>query len=204
MKVFLARSRGGACSWRSVHSGFSMSEPLVLDKPWPSRHIPLASPLVKRALQLSLLQHHMPRSKLIWMVLCVYAACVATTCKAQFHPAHSLQLVAGSVLRQSRSMIDAWGGSPPAACATASPDTLVTWDPNSNPPRCVPDVCGGAVLTDLKDADGKVSVAQICAGPLFDAKRTKACLHDRPVLFLGDSTMHVSHRNNLQQFKKEN
>lgn len=87
-------------------------------------------------------------------------------------------------------MNGAWGGNPPAECTTAPSDQIVRWNQASS--RCEPDVCGGAVLTDLKDVDGKVSVAQICAGPLFDTRRTIACLKDRPVLFLGDSTMHVS------------
>lgn len=87
----------------------------------------------------------------------------------------------------------AWGGDPPAACATADSHAFVTWDANASPPRCDPDVCDGATLTDLRDLDGKASVAQICAGPLYDSKRTRACLKDRPLLFLGDSTIHVSH-----------
>ncbi|MEW5316481.1 MAG: hypothetical protein WDW38_007853 [Sanguina aurantia] len=74
----------------------------------------------------------------------------------------------------------------------SSPDShaFVTWDANASPPRCDPDVCDGATLTDLRDLDGKASVAQICAGPLYDSKRTRACLKDRPLLFLGDSTTH--------------
>lgn len=93
----------------------------------------------------------------------------------------------------------AWGGNPPSACATAKADTIVTWDTTASPPRCNPDVCGGAVLTDLRDLDGRTNVGQICAGPLFDTKRTQACMKDKRVLFLGDSTMQVSAFNDHSQ-----
>lgn len=89
----------------------------------------------------------------------------------------------------------AWGGgTPPAACATARADTIVIWDKTASPPRCVPDVCGGAKLTDIRDLSGKADGGQICAGPLFDTEHTKACLKDMRVLFLEDSSMHVSER----------
>lgn len=80
----------------------------------------------------------------------------------------------------------------PAACATAPADAIVRWNATASPPRCDPDVCGGAILTDIRDLDGKTTVAQICAGPLFDTQRTLECLNNTSLLFLGDSTLQAS------------
>lgn len=97
------------------------------------------------------------------------------------NPHHHLQLLLNS----------SWGGSPPSACFTADPKTNVTWNSQATPKRCEPDVCGGAVLTDIRGLDGKASVSNLCAGPLFDSKRTLECLRGKSILFLGDSTLQV-------------
>ncbi|MEW5317895.1 MAG: hypothetical protein WDW38_009157 [Sanguina aurantia] len=84
-------------------------------------------------------------------------------------------------------LIAAWGGLPPPACLTSDPDVIVTWDPSTK--RCVPDVCDGALLTDIRGLDGRASVRNLCAGPLFDHERTATCLEGQSFLFLGDSTI---------------
>lgn len=84
-----------------------------------------------------------------------------------------------------------WGGFLPRACTTANLTTLVHWDTSVKPHQCQPDVCGGAVLPDIADLDGLASVADLCAGPLYDTPRTRACLRGRNTLFLGDSVLQV-------------
>lgn len=92
---------------------------------------------------------------------------------------------------QSNSVLwKAWGGPPPNACLTADPDAMVRWDPQAQ--RCEPDICDGAVLTDMRDLDGRARVKNICAGPLYDTNRTTACLSGKNLLFMGESTMQVS------------
>lgn len=86
-------------------------------------------------------------------------------------------------------LIAAWGGPPPPACLTSDPDVIVTWDPSTK--GCVPDVCDGALLTDIRGLDGRASVRNLCAGPLFDHVRTAKCLEGQSFLFLGDSTIQV-------------
>lgn len=95
-------------------------------------------------------------------------------------------------LHQAHTWNTSWGGLLPRACIKSDPATIVHWDTTVFPHRCKPDVCGNAVLTDIKDLDGKALVADICAGPLFDTQRTKDCLSGKNVLFLGDSTLQAS------------
>lgn len=93
---------------------------------------------------------------------------------------------------QSRSDLNSsWGGTPPLACLTSDPNKSVSWGSKASPKRCVPDVCGGAVLRDIRGLDGRTSVSNLCAGPLFDSSRTLHCLRGKSILFLGDSTLQV-------------
>ncbi|MEW5306138.1 MAG: hypothetical protein WDW36_008627 [Sanguina aurantia] len=132
----------------------------------------------------------------LWLLLALPILCAdpSTASRGQgnqtYAPLASPDLRPGRSLRQTPVRSDlkaAWGGNPPAECSTAHPNTIVRWDAKAR--RCRPNVCGGAVLTDIRDLNGKASVRNLCAGPLFDSKRTLKCLKGKNVLFLGDSTL---------------
>lgn len=63
----------------------------------------------------------------------------------------------------------------------------VAWDAEAR--RCVPDVCGGAHLPDLLEVEGRVPAAMLCGMHLRDTAATRACLTNKRIVLLGDSTM---------------
>ena len=67
---------------------------------------------------------------------------------------------------------------------------LLSVDPASG--RCVPDVCQGANISQLFDVVGKVPAKAFCHAAnmtVYDSARTRACLRNKRVVLLGDSTM---------------
>ena len=63
----------------------------------------------------------------------------------------------------------------------------VSWDPTSG--KCVPDVCKGNNLNEIIGFDKKISVDLLNHINIYDSKKLAACLHNRYMVMLGDSTL---------------
>ena len=64
---------------------------------------------------------------------------------------------------------------------------LIEWNSTNN--KCIPDVCRGSNILEIAGYDKQMPVSLIESTTIYDTNKTRACLKDKYIAMIGDSSL---------------